>query len=213
MHGTVTRWILAVCLTLAVAAVGRADPLATKNPDQEHPDAAQVAALVRQLGDNDFYEREAAAEALEDIGEPNMEELRKVSETHSDLEIRHRAAVIVDKIETRIGLSKGPASSDELIGHLRESKYPGYREWAAQQLAYVHDASRGAAVEALLAACKSDSAANVRVACIKSLEIMKMGTPSVLEAIKVLKKDADATVRDQAIKTYAHLPRLMPATK
>lgn len=211
MHGTATRFMLSVGLGLLAAAIGRGDPLATKSPDQERPDPARVAALIQQLADNDFYEREAASEALEEMGEPVMEELRQVSLNAADLEMRHRAEVIVDKIEIRVGIVKGPASSEELIGHLKESKYASYREWAAEQLAYVSEPSRPAAVEALLASCAADAASNVRLACIRSLEQMKMGTPMVLKTMRKLKKDNDPRVRDEAARAYSKLPRQLPA--
>jgi HEAT repeat protein len=216
MHGTVTPATLIVCLSLLATGVSRADPLMAKSPDQERPDPAKLAALIRQLGDNDFYEREAASEALEELGEAVMEDLRKVANGEGDLEVRHRAEVIVDKIEIQIGINKGPASSDELIGHLKESKYPSYREWAAEQLAFVNDASRPAAVEALLASTSADAASNVRLACIRSLGRMKVGTPSVLNTLKKLKKDTDPRVAEEAGKTYSVLPRQTlppPATK
>jgi HEAT repeat protein len=209
MHGTATRIALTVCLLLTACAVSHGDPL--KSPEQERPDSAKVTALVQQLGDNNFWERESASEALEEIGESIMEDLRKIANSEEgDLEIRHRAAVIVDKIEVRLGLQKGPASSEELIGHLKESKYPSYREWAAEQLAFVNDTSRPAAVEALLAACKEDSASNVRLACIRSLSTMKMGTPMVLKTLRKLKTDADPRVAAEAGKTFATLPRQLP---
>ena len=210
MHGTATRGALILSLFLMAAEVSRGDPLATKSPEQERPEPAKLAALIHQLGEDDFYERESASEALEEIGEVVMEDLRKVADSDADLEIRHRAAVIVDKIEVRIGLVKGPASSEELIGHLKESKYPSYREWAAEQLAFVSDTSRGAAVEALLAACNADAASNVRLACIRSLGVMKMATPTVLNTLRKLRKDADPRVAAEADKAYVALPRQLP---
>jgi HEAT repeat protein len=209
MHGTARRFI-ALAFVL-VPAFAWADPLMIKSPEQE--DAAHIAALIKQLGDNNFYEREAASQALEEIGEPVMEELRKVSETDADLEIRHRAAVLVDKIEVHIGLTKGPTSADDLIGHLKDSKYPSYREWAALQLVGVNDASRPSAVEALVTACHNDGASNVRLACVRSLGQMKIVTPAVLKTLRELKKDADPRVRDQAQKTYANMPHELPAPK
>lgn len=210
MYGTVTPATLIVCLSLLASGISRGDPLATKSPDQERPDPARVTALIRQLGDDDFYEREAASEALEELGEAVMEDLRKVANSDADLEIRHRADTLVDKIEVRIGILKGPASSEELIGHLKESKYPSYREWAAEQLAFVNDASRPAAVEALLASSSGDVASNVRLACIRSLGQMKIGTPTVLKTLRKLKKDTDPRVAEEAGKTYSVLPRQLP---
>jgi HEAT repeat protein len=211
MHGTATRVVLTVCLLQSAAAVCHGDPLIMKSPEQERPDPARLTALIHQLGDNNFWEREAASEALEELGEPVMEDLRKIANSdEGDLEMRHRAGVIVDKIEVRLGLQKGPASSEELIGHLKESKYPSYREWAAEQLAFVNDNSRPAAIEALLAACKDDSASNVRLACIRSIGMMKMGTPAVVKALRELKKDADPRVAAEAGKTFASLPRQLP---
>ena len=71
-----------------------------------------------------------------------MEDLRKVA--NDDVATSRSAdapTVIVDKIEAWFGLLAGvrPARKSS-IGHLKESKYPSYREWAAEQLAFVSDA-------------------------------------------------------------------------
>src|SRR5262249_44608798 len=45
----------------------------------KEPDAAAINKLVKQLGSSDFQEREAATRALEAIGLPALEALRKAA--------------------------------------------------------------------------------------------------------------------------------------
>src|SRR5262245_32024386 len=60
-------------------------------------DAARIARLVRQLGSDDFDEREAATKELEAIGEPALAPLRKAA-AEGDAEVRARAAALLRKI-------------------------------------------------------------------------------------------------------------------
>jgi HEAT repeats len=62
----------------------------------------RVPELLRQLGSTRFAERQAAAEALDKIGEPALAALRKMADTAPDLEVRRRAEQVIDRIETRL---------------------------------------------------------------------------------------------------------------
>src|SRR5262245_43843330 len=64
------------------------------------PSSAEVARLIGQLGDDDFDVREAATKALETIGEPAYEALRKAAR-EKDPEVRRRAERVVQTIEAR----------------------------------------------------------------------------------------------------------------
>jgi hypothetical protein len=68
----------------------------------EPPDAAAVAKLVKQLGSDDFQDREAATKALADIGLPALDALRKAAKDE-DAEIAHRAGRLVESIENSFG--------------------------------------------------------------------------------------------------------------
>ena len=63
--------------------------------------AERVAALIKQLGDDEFARREAASKELEDIGEPALAALRKAANSSDDLGIRRRAERIIGTIATR----------------------------------------------------------------------------------------------------------------
>jgi RNA polymerase sigma factor (sigma-70 family) len=91
------------------AAAGEAEP---PRPNAEAPpsrtadagkaaDAAEVERLIRQLGSDRFTEREEATQALEKIGEPAYEALRKAAADSDDVEIRKRAEGILRTIEQR----------------------------------------------------------------------------------------------------------------
>jgi len=64
--------------------------------------AAQAAALIVQLGDNDYSKREAASRALLLLTSPPMGLLRKAADS-PDLEVRYRARAILEKIEEKAG--------------------------------------------------------------------------------------------------------------
>ena len=57
------------------------------------PDDAEIARLVKQLGDDDFDQREAATKQLEAIGEPARAALHEAAAFSKDAEIRQRAGV------------------------------------------------------------------------------------------------------------------------
>src|SRR5438552_1961107 len=65
------------------------------------PDAAQIERRVQQLGSPKFAEREAATKALEGIGEPALDALRKAAAKGEDPEVRSRAKQLIKIIEDR----------------------------------------------------------------------------------------------------------------
>jgi HEAT repeat protein len=58
------------------------------------PDDKEIERLVKQLGSDEFKEREAASNALGKIGKPALTALRKAAKD-GDLEIRSRAARLI----------------------------------------------------------------------------------------------------------------------
>jgi len=65
------------------------------------PDAAEIDRLVRQLGSPRFAQREAAAKGLEAVGEGALDALRKAAGGSKDPEVRRRAGLLVEAIESR----------------------------------------------------------------------------------------------------------------
>src|SRR5438445_7438663 len=57
----------------------------------------EIARLVKQLGDNDFEQREAAGRRLLEIGEPALD-ARRAAHAARDAEVRGRAADLIDAI-------------------------------------------------------------------------------------------------------------------
>jgi WD domain, G-beta repeat len=62
---------------------------------------AEIARLVKQLGDDDFDKREEAAKRLKEIGEPALDALHKAT-TSADAEVRRRAEGLVAVIEKKL---------------------------------------------------------------------------------------------------------------
>jgi hypothetical protein len=99
--------LLGGCLTQAIllSAFGESpaqQPLpvgeAKKNPDLRKTE--RIDLLIRQLGSNNFQEREAASRALEGIGVPAFPALQKAVGTNKDPEIRARASSLIRTLET-----------------------------------------------------------------------------------------------------------------
>jgi hypothetical protein len=67
----------------------------------EKADAAAIAKLIEQLGSDTFADRQKASDALDAIGEPALEALRKAAKS-TDAEVRKRAGALVEKIEQRV---------------------------------------------------------------------------------------------------------------
>jgi len=84
-------------LVLGVGLIG----LTAAPVPAEAPDAGKIAKLIEQLGSDTFAERQKATDALDAIGEPALEALRKAA-TSSDAETRKRAGDLSAKIEGRV---------------------------------------------------------------------------------------------------------------
>ena len=59
---------------------------------------ARIAALIKQLGDDEWRTREAASKALAEIGRPALEALKKAATTSKDAEVVWRAEALVKQI-------------------------------------------------------------------------------------------------------------------
>jgi hypothetical protein len=66
----------------------------------EKADGEKIAQLIEQMGSKSFTQREKAMQALDEVGAPALEALRKAAKS-ADPEISHRAAELVKKIEQR----------------------------------------------------------------------------------------------------------------
>jgi hypothetical protein len=65
----------------------------------------RVAELISQLGSRKFKERSAAAQALEEIGQPALESLRKATQA-VDPEVSRRAELLARQIQKRVETTK-----------------------------------------------------------------------------------------------------------
>lgn len=87
----------AIIVSLAVAVGGGVLPAdAVKEKT-----AKRVAALILQLGDDDFARREAASKELEALGEPALPALRK-AKASDDAEVRRRAERAIRAISRKL---------------------------------------------------------------------------------------------------------------
>jgi len=85
--------VLSVLLQAVAGAAG--EPAASEG------EAAEPAPLVRQLGADDFRQRESAGRQLEELGEPALALLRPAL-GDADPEVRRRALRLFERIERRV---------------------------------------------------------------------------------------------------------------
>jgi hypothetical protein len=88
--------ILALLLAFGAGLVPSSGAVKTSKVDSD-----QISKLIDQLGSNNFRQRKKATLALDAIGAPALEALRKAM-TSKDLEISQRARNLVARIEKRI---------------------------------------------------------------------------------------------------------------
>jgi hypothetical protein len=70
--------------------------------DKEQPPSPDIDGLIKQLGSRTFREREAASKALEKVGKPALERLRRAAKDDPDAEVRRRAGALVERTEQRL---------------------------------------------------------------------------------------------------------------
>jgi hypothetical protein len=85
------------------------------------PSTADIPGLIQQLGSERFREREAATRALDKVGEPALERLRKAAKDNADAEVRRRAGALVERLEHRLTL----ALAEHIIGSTLSSAEKG----------------------------------------------------------------------------------------
>lgn len=105
MRTTLFVW-LAVGLALAVAG----------GPSRGGPETeGKVAALIKQLGDDEFAVREAASQELETLGEPALPALRK-AKASDDAEVRRRAEQLIRAISGKLARKELAKWQGEWVG-------------------------------------------------------------------------------------------------
>jgi WD40 repeat protein len=101
-----SRWVWSIAACVLVGSLAGARGEGRPAAD------AEIARLIRQLGSEDFDEREKASRRLEEIGGPAWGALRRAAQNDKDAEVRGRAAEIVRTLRTRLF---GPVRT--LTGH------------------------------------------------------------------------------------------------
>jgi hypothetical protein len=89
------RTVVSLCALLGLAGL----PALLYGKPGHEAEAERIAALVRQLGDEDFARREAASRELARVGEPALAALRQATAVSDDPEVRLRAGLLAEAIE------------------------------------------------------------------------------------------------------------------
>lgn len=102
-----TKIKLASGIVVAVALLASAAGVAGRAERDHHaeasklPDHGKIDQLIRQLASKAFAQRAAASQALEAIGEPALESLRKAATVTDEIEQRRRIDNLIRRIEGR----------------------------------------------------------------------------------------------------------------
>jgi hypothetical protein len=166
-----------------------------------------LSALWSGAKESKVSATDAGQEAMvASLGQPTKEPSRSLMPTASQ--------PIVDAAPTVVQTSYSPAASNSHVRStkvqewttiLNTSRFAQMREVAAKNLATCDWQENHTAVQALLNAAYKDSSSSVRVACIRSLVKMNAGIPPVVDTLRVLKVDGDASVRDEARQAMVRL--------
>ncbi len=92
------------------------DKPASKGLGKVTPDGKDIERLVKQLGSDEFKEREAASSALNKVGKPALNALQKAAKGSDDLEVRSRAARLILAIRDALArpIDLGPHVNQKL---------------------------------------------------------------------------------------------------
>lgn len=128
---------------IGAADITAAPPTAADTADRtDTADAIQrmeeIAALIAQLGADDFFDRERAQQALSDIGFEAFDALSEAEEIADDLEIQSRARYLVRTMRLASVLDSDPAEIKALLGDY-ESRGEADRIERIKQVAALHD--------------------------------------------------------------------------
>src|SRR5205809_269469 len=78
-------------------------PTQKSTPSQsDAPDPATIKKLIRQLGDAEYTERNAAMKRLQAIGKPALPALREAVTNSSEPEIKRRAQRLIERIAPQV---------------------------------------------------------------------------------------------------------------
>ena len=91
--------LVLACSGLLLAAVVGGDD-AKPAPPAKSP--AEIDRLIKQLGNDDFDQREAASKALEAMGEPALNALLRAATKSNDAEVRRRANDVVKALTANL---------------------------------------------------------------------------------------------------------------
>jgi len=151
----------------------------------------KASELVRKLGESDdYFERQRAAWALVEVGEPAVEQLIEALEGGEFSDLRYKAAWILGKIGS-------PRAVDPLCQAMASDSDEVVREWCAAALEAVGDER---AVPCLAQAVKEDSSKDVRLRAAVALRNLKASA-----ALRDLLYNAEAEARGLAVTGLARM--------
>jgi RNA polymerase sigma factor (sigma-70 family) len=104
-------------------AVAQAAPPTART--ETAPDNKDIERLIKQLGSDEFTEREAATAALKKVGKPALKALSEAATENADTEIRRRAAALIAAIRDSLihPIDLGPHVNQKL-----NERFHNYRE-------------------------------------------------------------------------------------
>ncbi len=174
-------WLLAAVLASAgaIALGGPADRTPPPPPDDR-----EVARLIEQLGDPDYFTREQAQEALSRLGFEVFDALTEAT-THDDLEVAARARYLLRMMQVEWTREDDPAPVKTLLANYGWLK-PEERRERIEKLARLPDA---AGVEALCRIVRFEQSGELsKQAALEFLAVYAAGGPPAPEVVDAVRR-------------------------
>ncbi len=195
-------------LPLEYASANAFVELPDNNPDGAFPQAMQ-RAMLQTLGMNPAY-----AYAPNGMGMPYGFN-QAMAYGQPTAAIMPQAGMVPGPVYVTDGQERSAANAKaaqqpamdvpHMLTLLSSALYPSHREWAADNLATLDPQQNPQVVLALLKSAREDTAATVRVGCVRGLGTMHANTPVVLATLQSLKSDAAQQVVQEADRVLGQL--------
>jgi hypothetical protein len=145
----------------------------------------------------------AAAMAEQQVAMAQMAMMQQ----HQQMMMAQQAAQERAMAESRVQANRPviDTQTPKLLVSLKESLLPSEREMAAEGLRQCDWKANPQVVASLTEAARTDPSPMVRVACIKTLGVMKVNAEPVLQTLELLSVDQDVRIREEAKTVRAAL--------
>jgi hypothetical protein len=197
-HATTERTVPQPAATPEPSTV-RVTPQAAPNPVQVKPQAVPGSVQVTpQVVPNTVQVKPQVVPSTVQVKPQPVSALQPVG--YNEVVTATQSAPRVAPLSAQPAPQAAPlsATGQDALAMLRNGTSAEHREWAANYLSTLDWRSHPELLQSLLTAARTDSAPGVRAQCIRCVVRMQANTLAVVNALRALKADSDAHVRQEA---------------